>query len=656
MYNYKRYIQENTNEILAEAAEILSEKLIMFGRGARYGQIVFLSGGAACYPEGTEYFNGKGWVPIEKYKEGDNVLQYDKNTGVANLIKPIEYNVLPTDQFYNIKNRRVDFTTSKNHKHLLISEKTGLLVDKTMEDMFETHNNTNRGNRYKLLTNFTYNGFGIDKSDDEIRLCVALFADGHKLNQENKYRVSFKKERKIVRFRELLNLNNIEYREYTENDYTKFEFYHNQWDKEFEDYWYSCSYEQLKVICSEVILWDGSVVDCSKSGRMPMISFSTTSEKSKDFIQFAFAATGHDVNVHKDIREGRTTCYGVYITNSKGVGISKNLRAETTTEIREVSVSDKMYCFTVPTGYFVVRQNGKIFVSGNSGKGFASSTFMESDKFKVRDVDEWKLSLMKISELKNKYPEIKNLNLKKSDDVAALHMFVKDKKLVDRTLDNLLSDVKPDRLPNIMFDITGKSMKDFEEVIPRLLEVGYDTRNMHLAWILANYQVSYVANLTRERVVPADIYLGTHQGASRTMQSVINSKRLPGGMDGRFVVVLNNRENTIMFGSEETYRGRKVPEQASGVKGFYYLTIKDEGKRFRPEEMWKEELHKQIVDNVPGGQATVDRLRKHALETLDPSDKPKDKQAAAIVRGDAARDWRRNNPMRRKVSSSRRRN
>ncbi len=63
--------------------------------------------------------------------------------------------------------------------------------------------------------------------------------------------------------------------------------------------------------------------------------------------------------------------------------------------------------------------NGKkygqiVFLAGGagSGKGFASTNFMEKEKFKVRDVDEWKTAFMKIGALKNKYPEIKGLNLK----------------------------------------------------------------------------------------------------------------------------------------------------------------------------------------------------------------------------------------------------
>lgn len=294
-----------------------------------------------------------------------------------------------------------------------------------------------------------------------------------------------------------------------------------------------------------------------------------------------------------------------------------------------------------------------VFMSGGagSGKGFASKTFMEAEKFKVRDVDEWKKAYLELAKLKDINPELKSLDLKNGDDVFKLHKFVKERGTKDKTLDMLLSDVKADRLPNIIFDITGKEMGDFEEVIPRLLETGYDAKNIHVAWVLTDYKVAYTANLTRERVVPAQVFLDTHQGAAKTMQSLIDRKKMPEGANGRFVVIMNNRENTIFFNTGDVYKGKAVDLKnqqkvgAAGVSGFYYITVKEAGQPFKPEETWKEELHKQIVANVPGGQDGIDKLRKYAIDTLqaqaDKSTGKKQadaKQGIDLVKRDAAKD------------------
>ena len=296
-----------------------------------------------------------------------------------------------------------------------------------------------------------------------------------------------------------------------------------------------------------------------------------------------------------------------------------------------------------------------VFMSGGagSGKGFASKSFMESEKFKIRDVDEWKKAYLELAKLKNINPELKSLDLKNSDDVFKLHMFVKKRDTKEKTLTGLLTDVKADRLPNIIFDITGKEMSDFEEIIPRLIETGYSAKNIHLAWILTDFKVAYTANLTRERVVPAQVFLDTHVGAAKTMQSLIDRKKMPEGADGRFVVIMNNRENTIVFNTGDVYKGKAVDLKnqkkaaAQGVSGFYYIVVKEAGRPFKPESEWKEELHNQIVSNVPGGQDGIDQLRKHALETLqkqadDETAKDKNRAAAKqgidLVRRDAAKD------------------
>jgi hypothetical protein len=70
-----------------------------------------------------------------------------------------------------------------------------------------------------------------------------------------------------------------------------------------------------------------------------------------------------------------------------------------------------------------------VFLAGGagSGKGFATTHFLEGTKFKIRDVDEWKKAFMKLAVLKNNYPKIRRLDLRKPKDVFKLHAFVKEK-------------------------------------------------------------------------------------------------------------------------------------------------------------------------------------------------------------------------------------
>ncbi len=119
-----------------------------------------------------------------------------------------------------------------------------------------------------------------------------------------------------------------------------------------------------------------------------------------------------------------------------------------------------------------------VFLAGGagSGKGFAIKNFMEGEKFKIRDVDEWKKAFMKLADTKKMYPTIQNLSLKDPKSVYKLHMFVKKKNIKDKSLDLLLRDANTRHLPNIMFDITMKDASDIGDVIPKLVEAGYDAK------------------------------------------------------------------------------------------------------------------------------------------------------------------------------------
>ena len=248
-----------------------------------------------------------------------------------------------------------------------------------------------------------------------------------------------------------------------------------------------------------------------------------------------------------------------------------------------------------------------VFLAGGagSGKGFAISNFMEKEKFKIRDVDEWKKSFIKMADLQDKHPEIKGLNLKNPKDVYKIHMFVKKLGIKDKSLDIMLADANTDRLPNIMFDITMKDVSDIGDIIPKLEKVGYDSKNIHLTWVLTDYSVAIVNNRNRTRVVPEDIMLLSHEGAATSMYSVIKGK-LPRGLNGGVRVVLNNRENTIPYLDPKTKKTVKTKTGNIIVTDFTYLTFKKEGKTIAPEADVKKEVMGWIAANVPKTKLTKD--------------------------------------------------
>jgi|FLOH01.1.fsa_nt_gi hypothetical protein len=282
----------------------------------------------------------------------------------------------------------------------------------------------------------------------------------------------------------------------------------------------------------------------------------------------------------------------------------------------------------------IMLSNGKkygqiVFLAGGagSGKGFASDNFMQKELFKVRDVDEWKKTFMALADIKDnpekhakmkragskipmgKYAEIKGLDLKKPEDVEKLHFFIKKLGIKDNTLNIMLGELKNKTvLPNIMFDITAKGVKDIKDHLPRLLIAGYNPANIHLVWVLTNYKIAVKQNAERERVVPADIMLQTHQGAADTVFKYVtgHTKRIQ--INGAIHVILNNADNTIFWdksGADKTSnmkKNGKIKVSGDVVKDFTYLTIKKRGKPMSKESDVMTQFNQWVVDNIPKGE------------------------------------------------------
>lgn len=259
-----------------------------------------------------------------------------------------------------------------------------------------------------------------------------------------------------------------------------------------------------------------------------------------------------------------------------------------------------------------------IFLAGGaaSGKGFAMKNFLDVSPVtdKIRDVDEWKTAFMTIAEKKKKYPELRGLDMRNPDDVSKLHMWVKEHNIKEKSLTLLLNDLQGKTLPNIVFDVTLKKRADIEDVIPQLLEVGYDPKDIHLVWVLTDVEVAMRNNLDpkRGRVVAKKILLQTHRGAAQTMGKILKGN-IPKGLDGEIHVINNNRENTVfLYGPDGRSFGEKIKQGLLAklglgpkfepnfvVKDFLSIKVKEAGKSIHTEKHIEDQLITWIRANAP---------------------------------------------------------
>ncbi len=340
-----------------------------------------------CVDASTEYLSPTGWKRIDQY-DGGPVAQYHPDTGAAEFVQPTEYVKLPCPTMLRIKTKYgLDQLLSPEHR-VLLQSRGNPSKRETLQaaDLMVRQEQWLAGTGKKSLTAVGWTdalipvsfvspgGAGMPLTDEKIRLQVAVIADAHFPNRTNRCVIRLKRQRKKERLEKLLADACVEYKRRdvtsgTAVGYTVYSFEAPTRDKTFSGPWWDCTPEQLRVVCDEVMHWDGSVSDDKPGAR-----FSTLQRESADFVQYAFAGTCRVARVHEAQRRGKTE-FSVQVRNN-GEGLmlasksSDGQRRRVMTE--EPSPDGFKYCFMVPSTYLVLRRNGCVFMSGNTGKTLAS--------------------------------------------------------------------------------------------------------------------------------------------------------------------------------------------------------------------------------------------------------------------------------------------
>ena len=341
-------------------------------------------GPSGCVDSETEFFNGEDWKKISEYKQGEKVLVVDYNKN-AHLEAPTKFIDLPCDKLNHFVSKYgLDMCISNEHR--IIYSYRGRTDKKRIwkfgkeiycSDLLEKWGKGKKPN-IKLETTFLYSGKGINLSDSEIKISIMVFADGHFRNNSNLCYVNLKKPRKIQRAELLLKEGNIRFNKtFKNNGYVVFSFKAPVKSKTFPKSWYECSAHQFKVICDEIMHWDGDYIKRNR--------FFSINKSDADFIQFSFATQGIRSTIYTDCRINRvltkklasgidkdycynnSICYTVIASKGRKdstVGLPTLLNSVNTVTPK----NKRQYCFSVSTGMWVMRRNNKIAITGNCGK------------------------------------------------------------------------------------------------------------------------------------------------------------------------------------------------------------------------------------------------------------------------------------------------
>ena len=309
--------------------------------------------GRWCLTGDHEVLTPHGWQRIDEWG-GGQIASWSPDEQIsfqhANQVS-FDYD----GQMYEYDSTRIKQVSTPDHKMPVVSRKSGAVESVTVEDMAARRNYVPiRGTRRTSAK----------VVDPHLRVLVMVQADGH-FNKDGTLILKFSKDRKTQRSRKLLRDAEIPYTETTWKDgSTSLKIpkrVQPMWlvmfrDKEFGSWLWDTN---PTVFFDELVRWDGH------SSAPNSYQYTTTSKQNADMIQAFAHLSGLFARVlekHRDV-EGWSTAYIVNIWLSAPQGHELRDKPNVT------HYSGEVYCAETQTGYFLVRRNGSVWVTGNSGRG-----------------------------------------------------------------------------------------------------------------------------------------------------------------------------------------------------------------------------------------------------------------------------------------------
>lgn len=309
-----------------------------------------------CLNGCVEFLTPEGWVQLKDYTPGQKVAQWAD--GEISFTDDVEHIRLECrEDMYAFRNSSFEMTVSGEHRVLLDVEGEKQVL--TAEEIAKLAKYASFKERASIVRHYSAGNFQTSLTEWQIRAMVMFAADGC-YHSNGLCKMELRKERKIERATKILDKLGVHY-SHTVNKRGNTTFRTKALTEKKPLHlchnWFIEPSHTLKILLDEVFLWDGS--DKGDKGR----EFTSKYREECDVVQHAAHANGMSTKLYSRTVKGVTYyTLSVYREDScKNKTSLRSLKLE-----REPSWDGYKYCFKVPSSYFVVRQNGVVFVTGNS--------------------------------------------------------------------------------------------------------------------------------------------------------------------------------------------------------------------------------------------------------------------------------------------------
>ena len=323
-----------------------------------------------CVTEDAEVLTQRGWVQFPELKEQDCVAQYNKN-GSIDFVIP--HKIIKKEYSGKI----IEFSNEKQTLYHTVTPDHRIIWEMNGEVREDTANSFNPS----CAKHFKVAGQLLSKNNNQLsfkeRLMIAIQADG--TLDDGARNGSFtgcvpvyiylKKETKIERLEWILKNLGYEYsRNKVNTDKGGFKYYIkvpiNEFKptKLFKDWLPNLneiSADWVNEFINEVIQWDGHMYKDDLSD----IYYSSIIKSNVDIVQSLACLAGYKAHLSVQVDDRKETYSNVYrLRMIKRDFISCGPKPKTK---KEIDYTGNVYCVSVPSGMFLVRQRNNIIVTGN---------------------------------------------------------------------------------------------------------------------------------------------------------------------------------------------------------------------------------------------------------------------------------------------------
>ena len=313
------------------------------------------STGRWCLTGDHEVLTKDGWVRLDEWS-GGSIAVWNASSEAVSFQKSEVVSFDYEGDMYHWEDVRIDQVSTPDHKMRVQKRKGYPWFDATVEEMSSFGHPRIPIYGYKM-TRGCANPFWF-------RVLIMTQADGY-YTDDGQVCFHFKKKRKIERCKFLLRKAGISFVVNEEKNCTSIAIparFVPLWLREFRSktFGYWLFDENPDIFFDELPYWDGYYPAPNS------IQYTTCNKTNADIVQALAHMSGRCANIKlKEHSKKNPNWQDAYVLD---IGLNVQNNHEMRTKPTKIPYSGKVYCASTPTGYFLVRRNGKVWVTGNSGR------------------------------------------------------------------------------------------------------------------------------------------------------------------------------------------------------------------------------------------------------------------------------------------------